>query len=375
MRQFEENDDIGRGGLKAGFRALMLGFHYAFVVLAIFITGTVLWYFTFWGYYTVNPQEAVIVLRFGKIVDVHKDGWHWNFPYPINRIVRVPASAQTIVLKAFWPNPNKQAASPESIETYAQPLMPGRDGSLLTGDANIIHTEWELVYQISDPLKYYTSLMCPANPMGDDDIIIGEKGKDLGRRGPKTLIRALLENAVIKVTAVQKVEDPLYKNSNDYQLAVEEELSRSLEAYDVGVTVKSAVLKAKTPPFSTVGAFHDVINAEQQSAKEKLNARKHEVDMKNLADKEASRIKVEAEVYRQRVVSEIESESIYFKKTLEKYKESRESVIIPLYTDTVTSFLKDMKDKYIIPQGTGKEKQELRIMINPEPAYVKEEKK
>ena len=365
-------EKVSQNGMRAGIEALTGSFRYVFILLTIFIFGTIVWYFTFWGYFTVEPQEAVIVLKFGKITNVYKDNWHWAFPYPVNRIVRIPRDRQVMMIKAFWPNPSVNVPTGEEMAAMAQPIVPGRDGSLITGDANIIHTQWEIVYEISNPEKYFSSCLCPDDPGSPDENMVNPlNGKVAGTRGPQTMLKSIFEDEIIKATAVQKVEDPLYKEVTKYQDKVEKGISDALLTWDIGVTLKSALLKDKTPPFSIVAAFHDVINAEQQSESIKLKAKNYAVKAEQEAQTESKNIIVDSEVYKSRLVSEIESESVYFKKILVEYRQNRQSVLIPLYTDTVVSLLEKIKDKYIIPESNKGEKQELRIMLNPEPDYKK----
>ena len=365
-------EKASQNGMRAGIEALTGSFRYVFILLTVFIFGTIVWYFTFWGYFTVNPQEAAIVLRFGKITNVYTEDWHWAFPYPVNRIVRIPRDRQVMMIKAFWPNPSVNVPTGEEMAAMAQPIVPGRDGSLITGDANIIHTQWEIVYEISNPEKYFKSCLCPDDPGSPDENMVNPlNGKVAGTRGPQTMLKSIFEDEIIKATAVQKVEDPLYKEVTKYQDKVEKGISDALLTWDIGVILKSALLKDKTPPFSIVAAFHDVINAEQQSESIKLKAKNYAVKAEQEALTESKNIIVDSEVYKSRVVSEIESESVYFKKILVEYRQNRQSVLIPLYTDTVVSLLEKIKDKYIIPESNKGEKQELRIMLNPEPDYKK----
>ena len=365
-------EKMNQNGMRAGIEALTGSFHYVFILLTIFIFGTIVWYFTFWGYFTVEPQEAVIVLKFGKITNVYKDDWHWVFPYPVSRIVRIPRDRQVMTIRTFWPNPNVNVPPGEEMAAMAQPIVPGRDGALLTGDANIIHMQWEIVYEISNPEKYFRSCLCPDDPGSQDENLVNPlNGKALGTRGPQTMLKSIFENEIIKATAVQKVEDPLYKEVTNYQNKVEKGISDALVTWDIGVTLKSALLKDKTPPFSIVAAFHDVINAEQESESKKLKAKNYAVKTEQEALTESKQIIVDGEVYKSRIVSEIESESVYFKKILTEYRLNRQSVLIPLYTDTVVSLLEGIKDKYVIPENIKGEKQELRIMLNPEPDYKK----
>jgi len=359
----------------AGINALTKGLHISFVILSCTIALMIIWYFTFGGYFTVNPQENIIVEHFGKVDNLYKEGWHWTFPYPVSKIVRIPVSKQTITLSTYWHKADVKAIKNEA-PAGANTLAPGKDGYLLTGDANIIHTEWELIYSIVDPMKYYLKCVCPSDPVRPDEMLYNlETGKIIGTRGPRTLIQSLLEDEVIKITAGQQVDSALYKKSFDYMDAVKKALEKSIEdKWDIGVKIENVNLKSKTAPLNTVPAFQEVIEAEQQSATEKQNARAYAVTVEGEAESDASRIIADAKVYRTEIVANIEAEQIYFKKILEEYKKNPKTMLITLYSDTISKLLENVKEKYILPESTDGS-HEVRIMLNPEPKYQKNEKK
>ncbi len=369
----DENDSESH--FSAGINALTKGLHISFVILSCTIALMIIWYFTFGGYFTVNPQENIIVEHFGKVDNLYKEGWHWTFPYPVSKIVRIPVSKQTITLSTYWHKADIKAIKNEA-PAGANTLAPGKDGYLLTGDANIIHTEWELIYSIVDPMKYYLKCVCPSDPVRPDEMLYNlETGKIIGTRGPRTLIQSLLEDEVIKITAGQQVDSALYKKSFDYMDAVKKALEKSIEdKWDIGVKIENVNLKSKTAPLNTVPAFQEVIEAEQQSATEKQNARAYAVTVEGEAESDASRIIADAKVYRTEIVANIEAEQIYFKKILEEYKKNPKTMLISLYSDTISKLLENVKEKYILPESTDGS-HEVRIMLNPEPKYQKNEKK
>jgi membrane protease subunit HflK len=376
MPESDKHNHVGddsNSHFSAGINALTKGLHISFVILSCTIAFIIIWYFTFGGYFTVNPQENIIVEHFGKVGNLYKEGWHWTFPYPVSTITRIPISKQTITLATYWHNADVKAIKNEA-PAGNNSLVPGKDGYLLTGDANIIHTEWELIYSITDPMKYFLKCLCPSDPVRPDEMLVNpETGKIIGTRGPRTLIQSLLEDEVIKITATQKVDSALYKKSFDYMDSVKRALEKSIEKWDIGVKVENVNLKSKTAPLNTVPAFQEVIEAEQQSATEKQNARAYAVTIEGEAESDASRIVADAKVYRTEIVANIEAEQIYFKKILVEYKKNPKTMLISLYSDTISKLLENVKEKYILPESADGS-HEVRIMLNPEPRYQKNEK-
>ncbi|HRR28350.1 MAG TPA: SPFH domain-containing protein [Victivallales bacterium] len=360
-----------------GLQALIRLLRYAFLFLSLCIVVLLAWYIVFAGYFTVNPQERAIVLRFGKIVGEFKEGWHWVYPYPISKVIKIPATKQTLKTKTFWHKVDLKSFMSEEDSPKGGPLNPAVEGYLLTGDANIIHTEWELVYEISDAVKFYTNLMVPLNAFGEDDVIFSsENKKSLGTRGPRTFLKYLLENTIIKTTAKWNVDQALYKDSYGYNKAVQDEFIKELQKWDFGINPETIEINftGKTPPLAVVPAFRDVIGAEADMSREIQNAKESAVKVVSEAEAEKTDIISQARVYRSKVVSQIESEENYFKKILFEYKKNPDTALLALYNDTVSNFMLKVKDKYLIPPEQ-RGKQELRIMLNPEPQIPKEEDK
>jgi membrane protease subunit HflK len=356
-----------------GMQALVQLLRYSFVVLSVSIAALLAWYVVFAGYFTVHPQETAIVLRFGKIIGEFKEGWHWVYPYPISRVVKIPTTKQTIRTRSFWHKVD--AKSYVDGAPQGGPLNPAVEGYLLTGDANIIHSEWELVYEINDPTKYYTRLMTPQYPFQDDEILKSLKtGNNLGTRGPRTFLKSLFDNVVVRTTAAWSVDDALYKNSAEYNRQVLANFAKELAKWDFGINIEALEVNftGKTPPLMVNPAFQNVIGAEADMSKDIQNAREYAVKKDSEAEAEKADVISLAKVYRSRIVSQIESEENYFRKILEEYRKSPDTVLLALYNDGVSEFLFRVKDKYLIPPG-GRDKQELRIMLNPEPQAPRNE--
>jgi regulator of protease activity HflC (stomatin/prohibitin superfamily) len=360
--------DFRENKFGAGMGALVRSLQAAFVVMAVIIVGMIIWFFTFGGYFIVKPQEAVIVLRFGEFAGVYTDDWHWVFPAPVNTWIRVPTSKQKLTSPRFMPEKKLSAFgdTPEGAQPPAA-LVPGKDGYLLTADANIIHTEWEVIYEIVNPRKYYFSCLCPEVPAEEDEVFKNSStGEIYGVRGPRTLLKTVLENTVIKVTATEKVENALYKNFFQYMKAVESQFTKTIADMDIGISVQSVILKSKSPPAKAVRAFQEVIEAEQESSSEQNKARAYETEQKNSAGSESAKILAEAGTYKKRVVSELKAENIYFEKILKECGGSPGAIMLPLFTDAVTEAFAKVGPRFIINASENK-RQQLRLKLNPDP--------
>lgn len=360
--------------LGAGLSAVLKMLRYAFVVLSFGIVGLLIWYFSFGGAFTVEEQERVLVMNFGELSDqVYEPGWHWNWPYPICEIVRIPVNRKTIVTNSFWffIDPTKPS-NPEEPPPSG-PLTPGKGGYLFSGDTNIIHVGWGMFYHVSDPLKYYKKCMGPSDPRENDQVLTHPvTGEKVGTRGPQTVLQALFENAIIEATAKETVDFAL--KSPLYRKTVEETVTRAIEKADIGIKVNEVWLDGRTPPMAAQYAFRAVFDSKNDSFSAQNKARSYAIKMQNQAESESVGMIANAEAYRTRVVASIQADTKYFTAMLTEYKKNPNIVLVSRYCEVLGEVLNLAEDKFVIrtnPNG----KQEIRILLNREPVKKAEEEK
>ncbi len=127
------------------------------------------------GIFSVPAQHEAVRLRFGKIVtaddgtQVIKPGsLHFALPFPLEQVVRVNTSTQRVLIsRDFWFSMNDQEMTMKIDDLMGRksgPLNPEQDGSLITGDANIVHAQFAVNYTIDDTIKFITNVGDPALP-------------------------------------------------------------------------------------------------------------------------------------------------------------------------------------------------------------------
>ena len=360
------------GQFSTGTAALLKLAKALFYLLTTVIVIMIIWFFTFGGAVIVDgTRETVLKLYFGKYQETYTSGYHWCLPYPINTIVRVPKSNQTIRSFTFMPADRKSLIErKKDAPASSGELTPGKDGYLLTGDNSIVHTEWELVYKVDNPQKYYTTCLTPLQPLDPDEVVKGENGEDLGTRGATTMIKNILDDCVIKVTARWNVKNILYDRTNEYISEVKALLVKQLAIRQIGISVESLALPVKRPPLQTIDAFDEAASASTQATIETETARAYAIETANNAKSEAAEIVANAQSYKERVVAEVVADKVYFTKLLQEYKKNPESVLVSLYSTTLADALAQSKDKYAIGINRGA-RQELRLKLNPEPVIKK----
>lgn len=158
---FHRQDDEGHPAdepLDAAQQHLADALRVSFRLLtAIMVVVVVLFFLT--GIESIEPQEVGIIKTFGRIVETRGEGLVWTWPYPVGEIQKVSIKSQTVRVKDFWlfETPEDEAMPLDSRQVPDGGLKPGKDGSLLTGDRNLLHARLTVNYEIADAarcLKY-----------------------------------------------------------------------------------------------------------------------------------------------------------------------------------------------------------------------------
>ncbi len=357
----------------SGIDALTKGLRISFIMFVAIIAMLLGWYIFIKGYFVVESQEVVLLSKFGKLTEECNTGWYWRFPKPVYAKTRIPLTPQKLIINHHWLEEVRRGFAGK---LKGSAFTPGRNGYLLSADTNIFHTKWEVIYQISNPKKYYTLVKTPAQiakgkDLRADDIEINSHGEEAGSRGPKTLLRNLIANIILKVSAATKIEDALYDSKN-YKIEVEKLAIIEVNKMDIGIEVINVLPAVKpTAPKETAASFQKVTQVRQERKTSLMIAKGYEIKAKGLGEIEASRIITEADAYKINVVSEIKAEQKYFKAILAKYKKNS-YIKNELYLNVLADIFGKIKDKYIIKTNENGT-QQVRIKINPEPK-IKDEK-
>ena len=154
MEHLEPPQDAGMDpAMKSLAEALRVSFRVLSALMAVFVV-----LFLATGVGSISPQERGLVKVFGKITRVAKEGFVYNWPFPVGEIEKVNIQERQIRVEDFWlfetgPDKLKDLASRNRTNNG---LRPGWDGYLLTGDRNLVHVKFLCRYQVQDPIAVQT---------------------------------------------------------------------------------------------------------------------------------------------------------------------------------------------------------------------------
>ncbi len=328
--------------LKYFSRALKLSFNFLKALVGILII-----FYLFSGFFTIKQDEVGIILRWGKIVGVGKrrilkPGFHWAYPPPIDKVVRIPVrKIKSVDIKEFWsPDLDKKNISPSPF------LIPWLHGYIITGDENIIHTSWHVEYQIQDPLLYITNI-----------------------KDEKTLIKDAVCNAIISIISNFSVDEALRTRLENASTLVKIEAQKRLDSVDSGISIIAVYLDRSVPPLQVANAFNRVIKAEQIKSSKINEAKSYANRVINTARGKAAKILSDAQTYKNAVVNESLADAEYIEKLTHRFKEGSKSLEVYLayfYQERMEDVLLSLRDKFILQMPLQGKENELRIILGKE---------
>lgn len=211
------------------------------------------------GVQSIKEGERGIAVRFGKPVRQNLEpGFAWSFPYPIGEIVRVESGTVELpVAAAFMPNlpgdNSLQTIMSADINRFntSSSLKPGSDGSNITADFNIAHTQWNINYRRAD----HTEFVSNVHPENE-----------------RRIIHSAVRRAVVNVMAETTIDDLLKNSGESISSRVRELAQRTLDDIESGIEIDRVVLTRKNAALSLASKFSSVQTAAQNAGKQREDA-------------------------------------------------------------------------------------------------------
>ncbi|HET7711144.1 MAG TPA: FtsH protease activity modulator HflK [Thermoanaerobaculia bacterium] len=190
---------------------------------------------TMW--FTIEPEERGIVLRFGKFVRQVPSGLHLKLPWPLERVMKPPVERQ---LKEEFGFRTEQAGirTTYSAETFAEEAL------MLTGDLNVAVVEWTAQFRVRDPYKFLFKV-----------------------REVRKTFRDMNETVMREVIGDRSVNEVLTVGRQEIAAEVERRLQFLCDQYETGIKVEQIVLQNVNPPDAVKPSFNEVNQAQQEREK------------------------------------------------------------------------------------------------------------
>ena len=249
----------------------------SFRVLKLIMLVLVVLYFLS-GWFSVKPNERGVVLRYGRVVGAGPNntageavlgpGWHWSWPYPIERWVTVSSSERELPVRFMFQLTDEEQTG--GIQGYKYGLLsPLRDDYLITGNVNVLHAALVMKYRVTDPVAYLTHVAPMPSPTASGRSEAHEQYPEY------TMLSDIVRSAVIESAAIRTDLDIRGAKQNEFVQAVASCVVGKLKSLDeaglgLGITLDpvTGIIAPKTggiegimPPRQTQQAFEAVDTA------------------------------------------------------------------------------------------------------------------
>lgn len=260
----------------------------------------------FSSFYTVQPSEEAVIVRFGKFQETTPPGLHFKLPFGIDSAVKVKTK---LVLQEEFGFRSSDNSNQES--SFHKGVF-SKESQMLTGDLNVADVEWIVQYQIADPRKFLFQAQNPRQNIRDVSEAI--------------MRRVVGDRTVNEVLTTGRVEIA----SEAHRLTQE-----VLDKYDLGIRVLTIKLQDVNPPELVKPSFNEVNAAKQEQEKAINMAEEAYNKVIPEARGKAEETLSQAEGYASAIVNRARGDAERFLLTLREYRLSPDVTRKRIYLETM----------------------------------------
>jgi len=304
------------------------------------------------GFFTVEPNEVAVKLRFGKPVGTGEDrilqqGLHWSPPSPIGEIVKIPiGETRSVVATNCWYAVTPEMEISGQLPYATSSLRPGVDGYAITSDENIIHARADAKYLISDPVAFKFDFL---------DV--------------EDLLRNALNNALLFAAAQTTADDALYRHRVGFKDRVRLRFLSNIQKAQLGIRLQS--LDVQTfPPMFVKEAFDQVTQTEQAVSQMRNEAEGDAAQTLRRAQGEAQAIINQGMSRSNLITSRVIADAKVFEQLKPHYEANPQFFRSRLLIERMGRILTQANDTWLLPRVAPGQTQELRLQLNREPTLT-----
>ena len=265
-------------------------------------------------FFSVEPDEEVVLLRFGKYVDTFPPGLHFKFPVGIDEAIRLKTQLRLKHEFGFRSRRNSGRRTEYVREVFHDESL------MLTGDLNVAEVAWVVQFRIAEPQKYLFNTADPNHNIRD----VSES----------VMRRVIGDRSVVKVLTVGKAEIM----AESARL-----IQETLKKYGTGIKIESVTLQGVDPPDEVKDSFNEVNAAKQEQEKMVNDAEKEYNRVIPEARGKAEQLVAIAEGYSVSVVNRAKGDADKFRKTWAAYRTAPKVTRDRLYLEAMEDVLGRLK--------------------------------
>ncbi len=271
------------------------------------------------SFYTVNPEEEAVIIRFGKYLGTYSPGLHFKLPLGIDRLIKVKTTRVHQEEFGFRTKDTQRRRSTYSSSNFADESL------MLTGDLNVAEVEWVVHYKISDPYKY---LFQARNPIRN--------------------IRDVSQSIMRRVIGDQLVTDVLTTGRAVIAIEAKKLTQEVLDKYDIGINIVAVKLQDVNPPDVVRPSFNEVNEAKQEQEKLINQAERAYNEIIPEARGKAEEVISRAEGFATAAINHAKGDAGKFTSVLREYKKAPNVTRSRIYLETMETLYKKFTKLVIV---------------------------
>lgn len=288
--------------------------------LRYIILGALVIIVAFSSFFSVNPEEVGMVMRFGEFTRTAHPGLNFKAPF-VEEVRYVPIERQ-LKHEFGYRTTSAGVQSRYQKEGY-------RDESLmLTGDLNLADVEWVVQYRVTDPYNFLFKI-----------------------RNPEQTLRDISEAAMRQIVGDRTVNEVLTVGRAEVTQEAQKLIQELTDEYESGLRIEQVVLQDINPPDPVKASFNDV-NEAQQEKETLIN------EAKSAYNKVVPRAKGEAQETIQRAegyainrINRAQGEASRFNQLYREYIKAPEVTKRRIYLETLEDLLPKIGSKIVTDQN------------------------
>jgi len=266
----------------------------------------------------VESDSVGVVTRFGRLERIVEPGLHWKWPLGIEAVTHVATR-----------HVHKQEFGFRTLSVGERTRYDVRDypeeSLMLSGDLNAAEVEWIVQYRITDPVKYRFRVS-----------------------DPESTLRDLSQAVMSQVVGDHSVLEVLTEGRREVNAAVQDELQKLVNQYEIGLTIETVQLQNVDPPAAVRASFNDVNQAEQERARTINEARQEYNKAIPLATGEAMKQRQQAEGYAIDRTNRATGETQRFLALLAEYDRAPDVTRKRLWLESMSKLLPKLDRKVVV---------------------------
>jgi len=286
------------------------------------IIGLIVAVGAFSSFYTVEPDEEAVVLRFGKYLgEPRTPGLHFKVPFGIDKVIKV--QTKRVLQEEFG---FRTVSSKFRRTNYSENSF-DNESLMLTGDLNVADVEWVVHYQISDPFNFLFKTSSP---------IIN--------------IRDVSESIMRRVVGDRTVSEVLTTGRKEISLSAKVLIQEVLNKYDMGISIMTVKLQDVNPPDMVKPSFNEVNEAKQEQEKAINQAERSYNQIIPEAKGKAEKLITEADGYSLALINKAQGDAQKFAVELREFRRAPSITKKRMYLEAMEEVFQNLDDVVIVDE-------------------------